>query len=156
MCRFLEARSRSAHREVSRSCSITKSGSHPVTIRPFDIARAAVTQSQFVAFVEDDGYDRQEFWDDAGMGLREANDASHPVYWRRQRRQRLGTSRFRSLGTDGAAQACAARVLVRGRCLLPVGRSPITQRSRVGSRGDNPTRCRRAGPILARDTVPMG
>ena len=30
--------------------------SHPVTIRPFDIARAAVTQEQFAAFVEDDGY----------------------------------------------------------------------------------------------------
>jgi iron(II)-dependent oxidoreductase len=57
--------------------------SHPVTIRPFDIARAAVTQEQFAAFVDDDGYRRQEFWDAEGWRWREANDAWHPVYWRR-------------------------------------------------------------------------
>jgi iron(II)-dependent oxidoreductase len=58
---------------------------HPVTIRPFDIARAAVTQEQFAAFVDDDGYRRQEFWDAEGWRWRwrEANDARHPVYWRR-------------------------------------------------------------------------
>jgi iron(II)-dependent oxidoreductase len=57
--------------------------SHPVTIRPFDIARAAVTQEQFAAFVDDDGYRRQEFWEDDGWRWREINDSCHPVYWRR-------------------------------------------------------------------------
>jgi iron(II)-dependent oxidoreductase len=57
--------------------------SHPVTIRPFDIARAAVTQEQFAAFVDDDGYRRQEFWDADGWRWREASGAWHPVYWRR-------------------------------------------------------------------------
>src|SRR5262249_20844218 len=57
--------------------------SHPVPIRPFDIARAAVTQEQFAAFVADDGYRRREFWDAEGWRWREANDACHPVYWRR-------------------------------------------------------------------------
>jgi iron(II)-dependent oxidoreductase len=57
--------------------------SHPVTIRPFDIARTAVTQEQFAAFVDDDGYRRQEFWDAEGWRWREANDARQPVYWRR-------------------------------------------------------------------------
>jgi iron(II)-dependent oxidoreductase len=56
--------------------------SHPVTIRPFDIARAPVTQEQFAAFVDDDGYRRQGFWNAEGWRWREANDASHPVYWR--------------------------------------------------------------------------
>jgi gamma-glutamyl hercynylcysteine S-oxide synthase len=56
--------------------------SHPVTIRPFDIARAAVTQEQFAAFVDDDGYRRRELWDDEGWRWREVNDACHPVYWR--------------------------------------------------------------------------
>jgi iron(II)-dependent oxidoreductase len=60
--------------------------SHPVTIRPFDIARAAVTQEQFAAFVDDDGYRRQEFWDAQGWRWREANEACHPVYWRRASR----------------------------------------------------------------------
>jgi iron(II)-dependent oxidoreductase len=56
--------------------------SHPVTIRPFDIARAAVTQERFAAFVDDDGYRRREFWDDEGWHWREATGACHPVYWR--------------------------------------------------------------------------
>jgi ergothioneine biosynthesis protein EgtB len=56
--------------------------SHPVTIRPFDIARAAVTQAQFAAFVEDDGYRRQEFWDDEGWRWRDTSGSYHPVYWR--------------------------------------------------------------------------
>jgi iron(II)-dependent oxidoreductase len=60
--------------------------SHPVTIRPFDIARAPVTQEQFAAFVDDDGYRRREFWDDEGWLWREANDACQPVYWRRASR----------------------------------------------------------------------
>ena len=130
--------------------------SHPVTIRPFDIARAAVTQEQFAAFVDDDGYRRQEFWDDEGWRLARGNGRLSPRLLAASVQQRLGTSGFRSLGTNRAAPACAARVLVRGRCLLPVGRSPITQRSRVGSRSDDPTRSRRPGPILTQDTVPVG
>jgi iron(II)-dependent oxidoreductase len=57
--------------------------SHPVTIGPFDIALACVTHEQFAAFVDDDGYRRQEFWDPEGWHWREALGACHPVYWRR-------------------------------------------------------------------------
>src|SRR5262249_8645396 len=57
--------------------------SHPVTLRPFDIARAPVTQAQFAGFVDDDGYRRRELWGDEGWRWREADDASHPIYWRR-------------------------------------------------------------------------
>jgi iron(II)-dependent oxidoreductase len=56
--------------------------SHPVALRPFDIARAAVTQEEFAAFVDDDGYRRQDLWDSKGWSWRVANDAWHPVYWR--------------------------------------------------------------------------
>jgi iron(II)-dependent oxidoreductase len=57
--------------------------SHSVTIMPFEIARAAVTQQQFAAFVEDGGYRREEFWHPEGWRWRNAHDALHPVYWRR-------------------------------------------------------------------------
>ena len=57
---------------------------HPVTVEPFAIAPAAVTQSQFVAFVEDDGYQRRELWNEDGWRWRQAEGAEHPVYWRRE------------------------------------------------------------------------
>jgi iron(II)-dependent oxidoreductase len=56
---------------------------HPVEMGPFAIARAPVTQAEFVAFVEDSGYRREPLWDPAGWRWREQAGAEHPVYWRR-------------------------------------------------------------------------
>ena len=56
---------------------------HAVQVQPFVMARTAVTQGEFLAFVEDAGYTRGEFWSSAGADWREASGAAHPVYWRR-------------------------------------------------------------------------
>ncbi len=56
---------------------------HPVEVKPFAIARAAVTQAEFAGFVDDAGYRRRELWSEAGWAWREAVAAEHPVYWRR-------------------------------------------------------------------------
>ena len=55
---------------------------HPVEVRPFAIARAAVTQSEFLEFVEAKGYSRREFWSESGWRWRESAGAEHPVYWK--------------------------------------------------------------------------
>jgi len=57
--------------------------SHPVVVRPFAIARAAVSQGEFAAFVEDEGYQRPELWSEEGWRWRQAAGATHPVYWQR-------------------------------------------------------------------------
>ncbi len=57
---------------------------HAVEVRPFRIARAPVTQAEFVAFVEDGGYWRPDFWCPDGWRWREGAGAGHPVYWRRE------------------------------------------------------------------------
>lgn len=54
---------------------------HPVFVAPFAMSRAPVTNSQFLAFVEDGGYEREEFWDRAGWEWRSSENASAPVYW---------------------------------------------------------------------------
>ena len=54
---------------------------HPVELAPFGIARAAVTNAEFAAFVDDGGYRRDEFWCDAGWKWRQARNSEHPVYW---------------------------------------------------------------------------
>jgi iron(II)-dependent oxidoreductase len=55
---------------------------HEVTVAPFAISRAAVSNAEFLAFVEDGGYRRQEFWSDEGWRWRASVNADHPVYWR--------------------------------------------------------------------------
>ncbi len=55
---------------------------HPVGVPSFAVARAPVTQADFVAFVEDGGYEDTRLWSDGGAWL-EATGARHPLYWRR-------------------------------------------------------------------------
>jgi iron(II)-dependent oxidoreductase len=57
---------------------------HPVTVPPFRIARAPVTNTEFAAFVEDGGYRQRKYWDDAGWRWREEAKAEHPLYWQRE------------------------------------------------------------------------
>jgi iron(II)-dependent oxidoreductase len=54
---------------------------HEVRMAPFAIARCAVTNGEFAAFVDDDGYRRREFWSDEGWRWRENEHAEKPVYW---------------------------------------------------------------------------
>jgi gamma-glutamyl hercynylcysteine S-oxide synthase len=56
---------------------------HEVPVQPFRIARAAVSNTDFAAFVEDGGYRRPELWDEEGWQWRAAAGLEHPVYWRR-------------------------------------------------------------------------
>jgi iron(II)-dependent oxidoreductase len=52
---------------------------HPVEIKPFAIARTAVTQAEFAAFVDQGGYRRKEFWNEEGWKWREKIEARCPV-----------------------------------------------------------------------------
>ncbi len=54
---------------------------HPVVLKPFEIARAAVNNAEFAEFVDDGGYARAEWWCEAGRQWRQAAAALAPVYW---------------------------------------------------------------------------
>ena len=54
---------------------------HPVQIAPFRIARVAVTNREFLGFVEAGGYHRREWWSDAGWAWRAGAGAQAPRYW---------------------------------------------------------------------------
>ena len=121
--------------------------SHPVTIRPFDIARAAVTQEQFAAFVDDDGYRRQEFWDDEGWRCARQTTPVTPS---------TGGERPAAAGNVGISIA-GYRWSRTGLCCTCAGTRPMPIAG--GPVADYPpkpsgkprrplTRCRRAGPIL--------
>jgi iron(II)-dependent oxidoreductase len=55
--------------------------SHEISIAPFRIAKAPVTNAEFAAFVETGGYRSREFWSAAGWAWRERAAAERPVYW---------------------------------------------------------------------------
>jgi iron(II)-dependent oxidoreductase len=56
---------------------------HPVHVEPFRIARAAVTNADFAAFVDAGGYDDARFWSEAGRRFLLETGARAPVYWER-------------------------------------------------------------------------
>ena len=56
---------------------------HPVSVAPFRIARAPVTNEQYAQFVDDGGYRDERVWSAQGWAWRTSVDAERPVYWDR-------------------------------------------------------------------------
>ncbi|MGB5259407.1 MAG: SUMF1/EgtB/PvdO family nonheme iron enzyme [Gammaproteobacteria bacterium] len=54
-----------------------------VTLGPFRIATRPVSNSAYLAFIEDGGYRRAELWSSFGWNWRELHDHEHPDHWRR-------------------------------------------------------------------------
>jgi gamma-glutamyl hercynylcysteine S-oxide synthase len=56
---------------------------HALDIQPFRMARAPVTQAEFLAFVEAQGYGNLQYWTPEGWQWRESVQAGCPAYWRK-------------------------------------------------------------------------
>lgn len=56
---------------------------HPIQVKSFAMAKAAVSQTEFTTFVNDAGYQREELWSPEGWQWRQEHDAQHPVHWKR-------------------------------------------------------------------------
>jgi iron(II)-dependent oxidoreductase len=56
---------------------------HMASVRPFTLSLDPVSQGEFLAFVEEGGYRRGEFWTEAGWKWREREQAQAPRYWKR-------------------------------------------------------------------------
>jgi iron(II)-dependent oxidoreductase len=56
---------------------------HQRQVAPFRIARTAVSNAQFAAFVDAGGYAGREWWSDAGWDWLQGQGLDHPVYWRK-------------------------------------------------------------------------
>ncbi|MSQ24522.1 MAG: ergothioneine biosynthesis protein EgtB [Chloroflexi bacterium] len=54
---------------------------HPVEVKPFALARTAVSNREYLNFVEDGGYGRRDLWTAEGWWWRNSVGAEHPVYW---------------------------------------------------------------------------
>ncbi len=56
---------------------------HEQRVEPFRIARSAVSNAEFAAFVDAGGYRERAHWSDEGWTWRREQGCEHPVYWRR-------------------------------------------------------------------------
>jgi len=54
---------------------------HPVRVAPFAMASRPVSNGEYLAFVEEGGYGRDEFWSAAGLQWRDAERAGAPRNW---------------------------------------------------------------------------
>ena len=106
---------------------------HETPLAPFRIARAAVTNAEFAAFVEGGGYGAREFWSDAGWAWRQRHNAERPVYWLPKRDGVWTVRRYRAPEELSPHAARRVRQLVRGGSVVPLGRPPPAKRSRMGS-----------------------
>lgn len=56
---------------------------HKVTVAPFEIAKYAVSNEDYLEFVEADGYRKEQYWSDTGWQWRSEKKLEHPVYWKK-------------------------------------------------------------------------
>lgn len=54
---------------------------HEVRVQDFSIAKAAVSNIEFIAFVEAGGYQQDQYWCDEGLLWKNKNKVKHPGYW---------------------------------------------------------------------------
>src|SRR5712671_3543596 len=56
---------------------------HLIDVPPFQIDRFPVSNAQFLEFIRDNGYEREEFWSDGGKRWLAETGATAPKYWSR-------------------------------------------------------------------------
>lgn len=57
---------------------------HEVLLRPYALSSRLTTNTEYLAFVEDGGYERPDLWLDLGFARTREEGWEHPLYWFRQ------------------------------------------------------------------------
>ncbi|HLI76972.1 MAG TPA: ergothioneine biosynthesis protein EgtB [Acidobacteriaceae bacterium] len=63
---------------------------HPVYLSPFRLASRLTTCAEFLAFMDEDGYNRPELWLSEGWDTAQREGWQAPLYWRRDSTARAG------------------------------------------------------------------
>ena len=56
---------------------------HEIELAPYRIDRALTTNGDYVAFMDDGGYDDRRLWSEDGWAWRKAEETTAPLYWER-------------------------------------------------------------------------
>jgi hypothetical protein len=127
---------------------------HRVFLEPFRLASRLVTNAEYLAFVDDGGYERTPLWLSSGWAVAQERRWTAPLYWERTGR-RVDRVHARRRRPARPRRARVPRQLLRGRRLRPLGGPPPADRGGVGARrgrraGRRPVRRGRALPPRAR------
>ncbi|ANJ66388.1 SAM-dependent methyltransferase [Halothiobacillus diazotrophicus] len=74
-------------------------GRHEVIIPDFTASRYLVSNGEYLAFVDDRGYETDSWWDEEGLAWRNYRRAMHPVFWIADNNQPHGF-RYRALAEE--------------------------------------------------------
>ncbi|MBB5342523.1 ergothioneine biosynthesis protein EgtB [Tunturibacter empetritectus] len=85
--------------------------SHPVYLAPYRLATRLVTCAEYLAFIDQNGYNRPELWLSEGWTTNRAESWQAPLYWRRDEETNSGWSiytmqGFRSLDDLSETPVC--------------------------------------------------
>lgn len=70
-------------------------GSYKEHVSSFEVAKYLVSNGEYLSFVQDNGYEREEFWDEEGWQFVQRTGAKHPPFWVDDG----GTFRYRTLSS---------------------------------------------------------
>ena len=79
---------------------------HSVYLNPYAMANRLVTNSEFQAFIDDNGYQRPEFWLADGWAIVEEQQWRHPLYWLDQDAGQLHFTLYGLLPRDPDQPVC--------------------------------------------------
>ena len=115
-------------------CFDNEGPSHRVLVGPVRIARALVTNGEWLAFIKDGGYANPALWLSDGWAAVQNEGWQAPGHWQ----DHDGAWHQLTLGglqADRSGRAGHARQLLRGRCVRALGRQAPADRAGMGSRG---------------------
>nr|WP_301334264.1 ergothioneine biosynthesis protein EgtB [Solimonas sp. SE-A11] len=76
---------------------------HAVLLAPYEIASRAVTNREYRAFIEDEGYRRPELWLSDGWAVVQRRKWRRPLYWARDLRSAFTLAGLQPLHPEGIA-----------------------------------------------------
>ncbi|MCW8896009.1 MAG: 5-histidylcysteine sulfoxide synthase [Sulfurimonas sp.] len=56
-------------------------GKYEESVNEFKVSKFLVSNGEFMEFVKDGGYEKQEYWDEEGLKFLEISGAKHPSFW---------------------------------------------------------------------------